>query len=77
MPWGTTLVVIGAVASPAMQQALVRLAERGRRVLWLYCGSEQPPRVPGFMRTAGELYGAAADRARDLFVAFDRIRTRW
>lgn len=47
MPWGTTLVVIGAVASPAMQQALLRLAERGRRVLWLYCGSEEPPRVPG------------------------------
>lgn len=47
MPWGTTLVVIGAVASPAMQQALLRLAERGRRVLWLYCGSEDPPRVPG------------------------------
>jgi NADPH-dependent 2,4-dienoyl-CoA reductase/sulfur reductase-like enzyme len=36
----------------------------------------QPPRVPGFMRTAGELYGASADRARDLFVAFDRIRHR-
>lgn len=47
MPWGTTLVVIGAVASPAMQQALLRLAERGRRVLWLYCGSDEPPRVPG------------------------------
>ena len=28
------------------------------------------------MRTAAELYGAAADRARDLFVAFDRIRNR-
>ncbi|HEX6120673.1 MAG TPA: FAD/NAD(P)-binding oxidoreductase [Dongiaceae bacterium] len=36
----------------------------------------QPPRVPGFMRTAGELYGSSADKARDLFVAFDRIRHR-
>jgi NADPH-dependent 2,4-dienoyl-CoA reductase/sulfur reductase-like enzyme len=36
----------------------------------------QPPRVPGFMRTAAELYGASADRARDLYVAFDRIRNR-
>jgi len=36
----------------------------------------QPPRVPGFMRTATELYGASADRAQDLFVAFDRIRHR-
>lgn len=36
----------------------------------------QPPRVPGFLRTASELYGAAADRAKDLFVAFDRIRHR-
>ncbi|WP_119304584.1 FAD/NAD(P)-dependent oxidoreductase [Dongia deserti] len=36
----------------------------------------QPPRVPGFTRTAAELYGAAAERARDLFVTFDRIRNR-
>jgi NADPH-dependent 2,4-dienoyl-CoA reductase/sulfur reductase-like enzyme len=36
----------------------------------------QPPRVPGVTRTATELYGAAADRARDLFVTFDRIRNR-
>lgn len=36
----------------------------------------QPPRVPGFMRTAAQLYGAAAERARDLFVTFDRIRNR-
>jgi NADPH-dependent 2,4-dienoyl-CoA reductase/sulfur reductase-like enzyme len=36
----------------------------------------QPPRVPGFSRSAAELYGAAADRARDLFVTFDRIRHR-
>jgi len=34
----------------------------------------QPPRVPGFARTAKELYGVGADRAKDLFVAFDRIR---
>ena len=34
----------------------------------------QPPRVPGFTRTAKDLYGAGADRAKDLFVAFDRIR---
>lgn len=34
----------------------------------------QPPRVPGFTRTAKELYGAGAERAKDLFVAFDRIR---
>jgi NADPH-dependent 2,4-dienoyl-CoA reductase/sulfur reductase-like enzyme len=36
----------------------------------------QPPRVPGFLRSASELYGASADRARDLFVTFDRIRNR-
>ena len=34
----------------------------------------QPPRVPGFSRTAKDLYGASAERAKDLFVAFDRIR---
>jgi NADPH-dependent 2,4-dienoyl-CoA reductase/sulfur reductase-like enzyme len=36
----------------------------------------QPPRVPGFVRSAKDLYGASADRAKDLFVAFDRIRHR-
>jgi NADPH-dependent 2,4-dienoyl-CoA reductase/sulfur reductase-like enzyme len=34
----------------------------------------QPPRIPGFSRSAKELYGASAERAKDLFVAFDRIR---
>lgn len=34
----------------------------------------QPPRVPGFSRSAKELYGAGGERAKDLFVAFDRIR---
>ncbi len=34
----------------------------------------QPPRVPGFSRSAKDLYGASAERAKDLFVAFDRIR---
>ena len=47
LPWGTTLLVISAIGSPAMQQVLLRLAERGRRVLWLYCGSQEPPRIPG------------------------------
>ena len=46
LPWGTTLLVISAIPSAAMQQVLLRLAERGRRVLWLYCGSQEPPRVP-------------------------------
>ncbi len=36
----------------------------------------QPPRIPGFSRSAKELYGASAERAKDLFVAFDRIRHR-
>src|SRR5690606_28031742 len=36
----------------------------------------QPPRVPGFSRAAKELYGSSAERAKDLFVAFDRIRHR-
>lgn len=34
----------------------------------------QPPRIPGFSRSAKELYGSSAERAKDLFVAFDRIR---
>lgn len=36
----------------------------------------QPPRVAGFGRSAKDLYGASSDRAKDLFVAFDRIRHR-
>ncbi len=47
LPWGTTVLVISAVPSLAMQHTLLRLAERGRHVLWLFCGSEQSPRVPG------------------------------
>jgi uncharacterized protein (DUF58 family) len=47
LPWSATLLLIGAVPSEAMQQALLRLAQRGRRVIWLYCGSEAPPQVPG------------------------------
>jgi uncharacterized protein (DUF58 family) len=47
LPWGTSLVVISAVGSQAMRQALLRLADRGRRVLWLYCGSDTAPHVPG------------------------------
>ncbi len=46
LPWGTTLVVVSAVPSEAMQQVLLRLAERGRHILWLYCGSEHAPKVP-------------------------------
>jgi NADPH-dependent 2,4-dienoyl-CoA reductase/sulfur reductase-like enzyme len=34
----------------------------------------QPPRIPGFSRSAKELYGASAEQAKDLFFAFDRIR---
>lgn len=47
LPWGASLIIIGAVPSDAMQQSLLRLAERGRHILWLYCGPGQPPIVPG------------------------------
>jgi uncharacterized protein (DUF58 family) len=47
LPWGSAIVVVSAVPSEAMQQTLMRLAERGRRVMWLYCGSQPAPNVPG------------------------------
>lgn len=70
-------------AGPAGLRAAEMLAESGCAPILIdeapRVGGQiyrQPPRVPGFMRKAGELYGASADRARDLFVAFDRIRHR-
>ena len=75
------ILIVGA--GPAGLRAAEMLAEAGLSPILVdeapRVGGQiyrQPPRVPGFMRTAGELYGAAADRARDLFVTFDRIRNR-
>jgi NADPH-dependent 2,4-dienoyl-CoA reductase/sulfur reductase-like enzyme len=75
------ILIVGA--GPAGLRAAEMLAEAGCSPILIdeapRVGGQiyrQPPRVPGFTRTATELYGAAADRARDLFVTFDRIRHR-
>jgi NADPH-dependent 2,4-dienoyl-CoA reductase/sulfur reductase-like enzyme len=75
------ILIVGA--GPAGVRAAEMLAEAGCKPILIdeapRVGGQiyrQPPRVPGFVRTASELYGAAADSARDLFVAFDRIRHR-
>ena len=75
------ILIVGA--GPAGLRAAEMLAEAGLSPILVdeapRVGGQiyrQPPRVPGFMRTATQLYGAAADRARDLFVTFDRIRNR-
>jgi NADPH-dependent 2,4-dienoyl-CoA reductase/sulfur reductase-like enzyme len=75
------ILIVGA--GPAGLRAAELLAEAGCMPILVdeapRAGGQiyrQPPRVPGFVRTAFELYGAAADRALDLFVAFDRIRNR-
>jgi NADPH-dependent 2,4-dienoyl-CoA reductase/sulfur reductase-like enzyme len=75
------ILIVGA--GPAGLRAAEMLAEAGSAPILLdeapRVGGQiyrQPPRVPGFTRKAADLYGAAADRARDLFVAFDRIRNR-
>ncbi|MBA3945311.1 MAG: DUF58 domain-containing protein [Herpetosiphonaceae bacterium] len=46
-PWGATVLVISAVPSQDMQGTLLRLAERGRRVRWLYGGDGRLPVIPG------------------------------
>jgi len=75
------ILIVGA--GPAGLRAAEMLAESGLTPILVdeapRVGGQiyrQPPRVPGFTRTAAELYGASADRALDLFVAFDRIRHR-
>src|SRR5262245_24167173 len=75
------ILIVGA--GPAGLRAAEMLAEAGCSPILIdeapRVGGQiyrQPPRVPGFARTLAELYGAAADRARDLFVTFDRIRHR-
>ena len=75
------ILIVGA--GPAGLRAAEMLAEAGCSPILIdeapRIGGQiyrQPPRVPGFTRTARELYGAAAERARDLFVTFDRIRHR-
>ena len=47
LPWGSTLFLISALRGEALQHAIHRLAARGRRVLWLYCGPGEPPKVEG------------------------------
>lgn len=47
LPWGATVVVISVVPSEEAQASLLRLAERGRRVRWLYGGEGALPVVPG------------------------------
>jgi NADPH-dependent 2,4-dienoyl-CoA reductase/sulfur reductase-like enzyme len=75
------ILIVGA--GPAGLRAAEMLAEAGCTPILIdeapRIGGQiyrQPPRVPGFTRSASELYGAAAERARDLFVTFDRIRHR-
>lgn len=75
------ILIVGA--GPAGLRAAQALADAGCRPILVdeapRVGGQiyrQPPRVPGFLRRASELYGAAADRAKDLFVTFDRIRSR-
>lgn len=58
LPWGATLVIVGAVPSEAMQTALLRLTRRGRRILWLYAGEATPPRLRGIEVLPVELANA-------------------
>src|SRR5215207_3150083 len=47
--WGTTLLLISAIAPEGTRAALLRQREHGRDVAWLYLGDDQPPVVPGVL----------------------------
>lgn len=47
LDWGATLVIISALATDELQTAVLRLARRGRRVLWLHTGDAALPTLPG------------------------------
>jgi hypothetical protein len=47
LAWGSTVVLISAVPSEALQSALLRLRKQRGRVIWLYAGDDRAPRVPG------------------------------
>ncbi len=47
LAWGSTVVLISAVPSEALQSALLRLRKQRGRIIWLYAGDDRAPRVPG------------------------------
>lgn len=44
---GSTILLVGSVNSEACRAALLRQRELGYKVVWLYMGPGDPPRVPG------------------------------
>ncbi len=43
---GATIVLISSVATTSIRATLLRLPELGFRVVWIFCGTTPPPRVP-------------------------------
>lgn len=46
---GATLLLVGCVNSAPIRAAILSQRERGHRVVWLYMGAGEPPRLPGVL----------------------------
>ncbi len=49
LPWGTTLVVVTAFMTPAIEDAIVRLRDSGRRIVVLVLDKTPPADIPGVL----------------------------
>lgn len=47
LDWGATIVLISPIPSESLQTVVLRLARRGRRIIWLYAGDDPAPQLPG------------------------------
>jgi uncharacterized protein (DUF58 family) len=47
VPWGATLLLLSAIKPEATRAALLGQRERGRSVIWMYMGEDQPPALRG------------------------------
>jgi hypothetical protein len=49
LPWGATLVVVTAIVTDRLAEALTNLREAGRRLALVSLEEDPPPRLPGIV----------------------------
>ncbi len=47
LPWGTTVLLISAIAPEGLRASLLQVRESGHPTIWLALGEQRPPDVPG------------------------------